>query len=129
MSLHLLLEYLTSKDFLRGAALTLLLTVVSLGFGMLIGLMLALLQSTRSRVAKTFTFFYLWLFRGTPVLFQIIFIYNVLPSFAASSSNPIPGSPNANYGTLAAQQDADKRAAQDIAQRIQFDLNAYFAKK
>ena len=81
MSLHLLLEYLTSKDFLRGAALTLLLTVVSLGFGMLIGLMLALLQSTRSRVAKTFTFFYLWLSRGTPVLFQIIFIYNVLPSF------------------------------------------------
>jgi polar amino acid transport system permease protein len=81
MSLPLLLEYLTSGDFLRGAALTLLLTVVSLGFGMLIGLLLALLQGTKSRVAKVFTFGYLWLFRGTPVLFQIIFIYNVLPSF------------------------------------------------
>ena len=27
------------------------------------------------------TLAYLWLFRGTPVLFQIIFIYNVLPRF------------------------------------------------
>ncbi len=55
--------------------------------------------------------------------------YNVLPSFAASSTNPVPGSPNANYGTLAAQQDADKRAADDIAQRIQLDLNVFFAKR
>ncbi|MDN7180651.1 amino acid ABC transporter permease [Caballeronia sp. SEWSISQ10-4 2] len=81
MSLHLLLEYLTSGAFLRGAALTLALTVVSLGFGMLIGLVLALLNGVQSRIVKTLVFFYLWLFRGTPVLFQIIFIYNVLPSF------------------------------------------------
>jgi LPS-assembly lipoprotein len=45
-------------------------------------------------------------------------VYNVLPS-----------SPNANYGTLAAQQDADRRAAQDIAERIRLDLNVYFAKR
>jgi LPS-assembly lipoprotein len=30
------------------------------------------------------------------------------------------------YATLAAQQDADKRAAQDIAERIRLDLAAYF---
>jgi polar amino acid transport system permease protein len=46
-----------------------------------IGLALALLQSIPSRIARTCSFVYLWLFRGTPVLFQIIFIYNVLPSF------------------------------------------------
>ncbi len=55
--------------------------------------------------------------------------YNVLPSFAASATNPVQGSPNANYGTLAAQHDADKRAADDIAQRIQLDLNVFFAKR
>ncbi|HEV2650250.1 MAG TPA: LPS assembly lipoprotein LptE [Rhizomicrobium sp.] len=54
--------------------------------------------------------------------------YNVLPSFAAPNGTAI-GSPNANYGTLAAQQDADKRAAEDIAQRIQLDLNVFFAKR
>ncbi|WP_321783972.1 amino acid ABC transporter permease [Paraburkholderia sp. J94] len=81
MSLSLLFDYLISADFVRGAAMTLAITVVSLLCGMLIGLVLALLQGTRNRVARTFTFLYLWLFRGTPVLFQIIFIYNVLPSF------------------------------------------------
>ncbi|MEI9990275.1 MAG: LPS assembly lipoprotein LptE [Rhizomicrobium sp.] len=49
--------------------------------------------------------------------------YNVLPTGLL-----IPLSPQANYGTLAAQQDADKRAAQDIAERIRLDLNVFFAK-
>jgi LPS-assembly lipoprotein len=43
--------------------------------------------------------------------------------------NVLPSAPNANYGTLAAQQDADIRAAGDIAERIRFDLNVYFAKR
>jgi LPS-assembly lipoprotein len=46
-----------------------------------------------------------------------------------SAYNVLPSSPSANYGTLIAQQDADKRAAQDIAQRIRFDLNVYFSKQ
>jgi LPS-assembly lipoprotein len=50
--------------------------------------------------------------------------YNVLPTGPG-----ILASPQANYGTLVAQQDADKRAAQDIAQRIRFDLNVFFAKR
>ncbi|SOE96265.1 polar amino acid transport system permease protein [Burkholderia sp. D7] len=81
MSMHLLLDYLGSAEFARGAAVTLVLTLLSLFFGMVIGLALALLQAIPSRIARTFSFVYLWLFRGTPVLFQIIFIYNVLPSF------------------------------------------------
>jgi LPS-assembly lipoprotein len=50
--------------------------------------------------------------------------YNVLPT-----GPTIAASPQANYGTFAAQQDADKRAAQDIAERIRLDLNVYFAKR
>jgi LPS-assembly lipoprotein len=46
-----------------------------------------------------------------------------------SAYNVLPSAPNANYGTLAGQQDADKRAAEDIAERIRFDLNVYFAKR
>jgi LPS-assembly lipoprotein len=46
-----------------------------------------------------------------------------------SAYNVLPSSGNANYGTLAAQQDADKRAAQDIAERIRLDLNVYFVKR
>jgi LPS-assembly lipoprotein len=46
-----------------------------------------------------------------------------------SAYNVLPSSSNANYGTLAAQQDADKRAAQDIAERIRLDLNVFFVKR
>ena len=46
-----------------------------------------------------------------------------------SAYNVLPSSPQASYGTLAAQQDADKRAAEDIAERIRLDLNVYFAKR
>jgi polar amino acid transport system permease protein len=81
MSLELVFEYLVSPVFVRGALMTLLLTVCSLLFGVAIGLLIALLQESRSRAGHVATLFYLWLFRGTPVLFQIIFIYNVLPSF------------------------------------------------
>lgn len=66
--------------------MTLLLTVTSLFFGILIGLVLALIQEGRTRAGAIVTLGYLWLFRGTPVLFQIIFIYNVLPSFGIKLS-------------------------------------------
>jgi LPS-assembly lipoprotein len=46
-----------------------------------------------------------------------------------SAYNVLPSAANANYGTLAAQQDADKRAAWDIAERIRLDLNVFFAKR
>ena len=81
MSIHLVLHYLASPVFIRGAIMTLLLTVASLFFGVLIGLVLALIQESGTRAGRVATLVYLWLFRGTPVLFQIIFVYNVLPSF------------------------------------------------
>jgi LPS-assembly lipoprotein len=36
---------------------------------------------------------------------------------------------NSPYSTLSAQQDADKRAAQDIAERIRIDLGAFFRRR
>jgi polar amino acid transport system permease protein len=81
MSIELVLKYLASPNFLRGAEMTLLLTLAALVFGILIGLVLALIQESQTRIGTVVTVAYLWLFRGTPVLFQIIFIYNVLPSF------------------------------------------------
>ncbi len=46
-----------------------------------------------------------------------------------SAYNVLPSSPSANYATLAAQQDADRRAAEDIAERIRLDLNVFFSKR
>src|SRR6516164_3490805 len=81
MSLALMFQYLVSPEYVRGAMMTLLLTICSLFFGILVGLVIALVQEGGTRIGRIATLAYLWVFRGTPVLFQIIFIYNVLPSF------------------------------------------------
>ncbi|MFF7710331.1 ABC transporter permease subunit [Pseudomonas sp. NPDC007930] len=81
MSFELVWQYLISPAFFHGALITLEITLYSLFFGVLVGLVIALLQESRTRLGNAVTLVYLWLFRGTPVLFQIIFIYNVLPTF------------------------------------------------
>jgi polar amino acid transport system permease protein len=91
MSAQLIFDYLVSRQFVLGALTTLELTVASLCFGILVGLVIALLQETRLGFARAFCIFYLWLFRGTPVLFQIIFVYNVLPSFGIRFSAFVSG--------------------------------------
>jgi polar amino acid transport system permease protein len=91
MSVDLIFAYLVSPVYARGALMTLALTICSLLFGILVGLIIALLQETKTRVAQVLTLIYLWLFRGTPVLFQIIFVYNVLPSFGIRLSAFVSG--------------------------------------
>src|SRR5260370_9642756 len=61
-------------------------TYSALMFGIVIVLALTPIQENRTRAEQVVTLAYLWLFRGTPVLFQVIFIYNVLPSFGIKLS-------------------------------------------
>jgi polar amino acid transport system permease protein len=77
----LILHYVFSARFFDAALMTLAISLASLLAGMLVGLMLALLQEVRLLPTRLFVVGYLWLFRGTPVLFQLIFVFNVLPSF------------------------------------------------
>lgn len=78
---ELILEYIISPLFLHAAWMTVLITITSMVVGMAIGLVIALFQETRWPFVNLIVTGYLWLFRGTPVLFQIIFIFNVLPVF------------------------------------------------
>jgi polar amino acid transport system permease protein len=56
--------------------------------GLAIGLAVALMQQSRFRLLRWLAS-YLWLFRGTPVLLQIIFAFNVLPGFGLILSGPV----------------------------------------
>jgi polar amino acid transport system permease protein len=87
----LIVEYFISPRFIQGAALTLWITIVSLFFGIVVGLIIALLQESRNRPLKAIAVAYLWFFRGTPALFQIIFVFNVLPQFGITLSNFLSG--------------------------------------
>ncbi len=90
-------KYLFNPFILQGVWLTLRLAVIAQLTGSLIGLLLALVKDPRfvitaappfDRVIKAllwplraFADFYIWLFRGTPLLVQIIIIFNVFPFF------------------------------------------------
>jgi polar amino acid transport system permease protein len=74
-------HYLLSVDYVAAAANTLWISLASLVLGLLVGLLLAIGQETGFAPFRAVVTFYLWLFRGTPVLLQIVFAFNVLPSF------------------------------------------------
>jgi polar amino acid transport system permease protein len=57
------------------------LSIASLATGMAVGLVLAVGQEVPLRAVRWLVVFYLWLFRGTPVLLQLVFAFNVLPAF------------------------------------------------
>jgi polar amino acid transport system permease protein len=72
-------SYFTNLYLLEGALWTIGLTISTLVLGGLIGLGLAVMRLSRhnalSRAAQT----YIWVFRGTPLLVQLIIIYTGLP--------------------------------------------------
>lgn len=74
-------DYVFSTTFFEAAWVTLYLTVVSMVLGIVGGLLLALMKTGRVAPTRWIADFYIWLFRGTPVLLQLIFVFNVLPSF------------------------------------------------
>lgn len=75
-------------DFASAALVTLWVSIAAMVLGMAAGLVLALLQQARTRALRWFAWSYIWLFRGTPALLQIIFAFNVLPSFGLILSGP-----------------------------------------
>jgi His/Glu/Gln/Arg/opine family amino acid ABC transporter permease subunit len=89
---HLFWEALTSDPYWKGALLAIGLTVVSLAAAVVIGFALALGRGSRFRAVRGFVFFYNWLFRATPTLLQLIFIWYALPqlwpAFAGSWFTP-----------------------------------------
>jgi L-cystine transport system permease protein len=66
---------------LRGAGYTILLSVGGMAFGLLIGLALALLSLSPSRLLRLPARVYVSFFRGTPLLVQLFVIYYGLPQF------------------------------------------------
>jgi polar amino acid transport system permease protein len=78
---HLLFQYLLSAQFAEGALTTLWLSIAALVAGIVIGLVLAVGQEAPFRTVRGLVMAYIWLFRGTPVLLQLVFAFNVLPAF------------------------------------------------
>ncbi|WP_186389113.1 amino acid ABC transporter permease [Stappia sp. TSB10P1A] len=72
-------NYLTNAYILEGVFTTVWLTCVSLLCGLVLGFVIALMRRSKLRVMRAIAWFYIWLFRGTPLLVQLIVIYTALP--------------------------------------------------
>lgn len=70
-------KYFFSAAILKGLANTIWLTIISMVIGTVVGLILAFLRLSPSRFLSSCAAFYIWVFRGTPLLVQIILLYNI----------------------------------------------------
>jgi polar amino acid transport system permease protein len=66
-------QYLFNPRILSGVGLTLVLTVVSMVVSSILGVLLAVMRLSSNPVLSVLSWFYVWVFRGTPLLIQIVF--------------------------------------------------------
>jgi polar amino acid transport system permease protein len=77
-------QYLFSGLFLKAAWTTLWISVIAQFIGVLIGLVLALMGMSRFPLLSWPARGYIWLFRGSPLLVQILVLYNGIPELFPS---------------------------------------------
>lgn len=68
----------------QGALNTVFLTTISIGIGLVLGTIIGMMRLSRVWVAGASSAAYVWFFRGTPLLVQIILIYYALPPLGLS---------------------------------------------
>jgi polar amino acid transport system permease protein len=66
-------DFLFSGRILHGLVLTLVLTVVSMAIGIVLGVVLAVMRLSPNPLVAGGSWTYVWIFRGTPVLVQLLF--------------------------------------------------------
>ena len=79
-------DYLLNPFLLEGAVTTLWLTAASLSAGLLLGIGLAVMRLSGNALLSGAAGFYCWVFRGTPLLVQLIIIYTGLPQLGIKFS-------------------------------------------
>ena len=83
-------RYLFDTHILQGIALTLVLTVVCMVIGILLGTVLAIMRLSQNPVARAVAGTYVGIFRGTPVLVQLLVWFNISALYPVISFG-IPG--------------------------------------
>jgi polar amino acid transport system permease protein len=95
-------NYFLSSRVLKGLWYTILLTVVSMAIGIVLGVILAVMRLSQNPLLSGASWIYIWFFRGTPVLVQLLVWFNLAflyphvsvgvpfgPSFASANANAL----------------------------------------
>ncbi|MDN5745437.1 MAG: amino acid ABC transporter permease [Nocardioidaceae bacterium] len=70
-------NYLFAAPILQGLVVTIELTAIGMAIGIVLGVLMAVMRLSDVPAARVFSWLYLGFFRGTPVLVQLIFWYNL----------------------------------------------------
>src|SRR6184192_4312465 len=78
-------HYFTSSRVLQGLVTTLELTALCMAIGIVIGILLAVMRLSPNPLVSATSWLYIWFFRGTPVLVQLLFWYNIAAIYPSIS--------------------------------------------
>lgn len=73
-------HYSFSSFLLEGALTAIEIAVIAVAAGVVLGLGLAMMRLSTFAPLRGVSWFYIWFMRGTPVLLQLVFLYDALPS-------------------------------------------------
>ncbi|WP_328331332.1 MULTISPECIES: amino acid ABC transporter permease [unclassified Streptomyces] len=82
-------DYFFDHRIIHGVGQTLLLTVLSMAIGIVGGIILAVMRLSKNPVTSSIAWFYIWFFRGTPVLVQLMVWFNLGLVFTYINLGPI----------------------------------------
>jgi polar amino acid transport system permease protein len=74
---HAVPDYFFDHRIMAGVGKTLMLTVLSMLIGIVGGIVLAVMRLSKNPVTSSVAWFYIWFFRGTPVLVQLFLWFNL----------------------------------------------------
>ncbi|HLJ02879.1 MAG TPA: amino acid ABC transporter permease [Solirubrobacteraceae bacterium] len=77
-------HYLFDARIFHGILATILMTILAMLVGIVLGIVLAVMRQSPNWLVSGASWFYIWFFRGTPLLVQLLFWYNL-----ASLTGPI----------------------------------------
>ena len=81
--------FLHSEVILQGLWRTLVISVAAQALGILLGIVFAIMRLSKNPVVASIAWLYIWFFRGTPVIVQLLIWFN-LSLYVHSVSIPIP---------------------------------------
>lgn len=74
---HVVAQYFTAESIILGVRRTIELTVITMVIAVLMGIVLAVLRLSPNPVLSGAAWFFVWFFRGTPLLVQLLIWYNL----------------------------------------------------
>ncbi|MDQ1699638.1 MAG: polar amino acid transport system permease protein [Frankiaceae bacterium] len=86
-------HYLFDPTIVQAARRTVVLTALAMVIGVTLGVVVAIMRLSANPVVSGAAWVYVWFFRGTPVLVQVLFWYN-LPAVLHSLSVGVPFGPS-----------------------------------